>query len=75
MNWDEFWKEARQEAYEHSVELDGIKRDWHGKFAEKEFTINGELLKKLIMLCHPDKHGGSMLANDVMVELLAIREG
>lgn len=32
-----------------------------------------EQLNKLIRLCHPDKHGGSKLANEVTQFLLSIR--
>ena len=35
--------------------------------------INDDLLKRLIMLCHPDKHGGSAIAEDVTKQLLSIR--
>lgn len=36
-------------------------------------NISEDLLKRLIMLCHPDKHGGSVVAEDVTKQLLSIR--
>lgn len=36
-------------------------------------SLEPALLKKLIRLCHPDKHDGSKLANEVTVELLKMR--
>jgi len=35
--------------------------------------IPEDILKQLILLCHPDKHGGSKLAHDVTVWLLKQR--
>lgn len=37
-------------------------------------TLSKDLLRKLIMLCHPDKHSGSDMANSVTIELLKLRE-
>lgn len=39
----------------------------------QESIINDDLLRRLIMLCHPDKHGGSVVAEDVTKQLLSIR--
>lgn len=36
--------------------------------------LDADLLKKVRFLCHPDRHGGSKLANDVFVELQHITE-
>lgn len=38
--------------------------------AQAEFP---EHLRELMQLCHPDKHGGSPLANDVTAWLLRVR--
>lgn len=37
-------------------------------------SISKDLLRRLIMLCHPDKHGGSALATEVTQQLLKMRE-
>jgi hypothetical protein len=34
----------------------------------------GEHLRALLQLCHPDKHGGSALSNEVTAWLLRVRE-
>lgn len=39
----------------------------------RDLTLDADLLKKLIMLCHPDKHGGSELSNSVTKELLRMK--
>jgi hypothetical protein len=36
-------------------------------------TFNDKLVKDLIALCHPDKHGGSVRATRVTQELLKVR--
>jgi hypothetical protein len=36
--------------------------------------LDDETLRKAKLLCHPDKHGGSKLANDVFVALQHIQE-
>jgi hypothetical protein len=50
--------------------------DTTSKSASSEATcvISKDLLKRLIMLCHPDKHSGSEMSNAVTKELLAIKE-
>ncbi|MEP6636689.1 MAG: hypothetical protein ABJB97_08170 [Acidobacteriota bacterium] len=35
--------------------------------------LDPEFIKRLLMLCHPDKHAGSRLATDVTQKLLALR--
>lgn len=37
-------------------------------------SISKELLGKLIMLCHPDKHSGSKLSTEVTQQLLSLRK-
>lgn len=49
-------------------------RDPWGKFAATEDKLDLALIKKLIMLCHPDKHGGSSLSNEVTKILLGMKE-
>jgi hypothetical protein len=39
----------------------------------RETSIPPEVLNKLIRLCHPDRHGGSKLANETTVWLLEQR--
>lgn len=36
--------------------------------------LTKDLLRKLLQLCHPDKHGGSALSNTVTQELLKMKE-
>lgn len=36
--------------------------------------LDGDLLKKLIYLCHPDKHNGSAMSNEVTKLLLSIKK-
>lgn len=56
------------------------KREYNGRFrSPHEDEVGGvrvgkELLRKLIMLCHPDKHGDSTISNEVTKELLAMKE-
>jgi hypothetical protein len=40
----------------------------------KPARFDPEFLERLIRLCHPDKHGGSKLANEVTQQLLSMRE-
>lgn len=45
------------------------------EYREVSTGLSKEMLKKLIMLCHPDKHNGSELATAMTQELLRMREG
>lgn len=57
--------EARSSRYRHDAgRPEGVAR---GK-------MDIALLRKLLQLCHPDKHGGSALANSVTMELLKMKE-
>lgn len=42
--------------------------------ASGSLTIDKDMLRKLLMLCHPDKHGNSDLSNSVTAELLKMRK-
>lgn len=35
--------------------------------------LDGEDIKRLLMLCHPDKHGGKKMAEEMTQKLLAMR--
>jgi hypothetical protein len=37
-------------------------------------TIERHMLRRLILLCHPDKHGNSMVATEVTSWLLKLRD-
>lgn len=37
-------------------------------------SFDGQLLRKLIMLCHPDKHNNSAMSTEVTQELLKMRK-
>jgi hypothetical protein len=39
----------------------------------KSVYIDKELLGKLVILCHPDKHNGSQMATEVTQKLLQMR--
>lgn len=36
--------------------------------------FNSEDIKRLILLCHPDKHGNSQMANDMTKKLLTLKK-
>jgi hypothetical protein len=36
--------------------------------------IDNDMLKRLIMLCHPDKHGGSKMSVEITQKLLRMRD-
>jgi hypothetical protein len=40
---------------------------------QSNLYINKQLLPKLIMLCHPDKHNGSKMSVEVTQQLLELR--
>lgn len=69
-------KAERENAYRKSFHDDPFK-DYFRKVQQQgnNVGIDKELLRKLIMLCHPDKHGGSEMANSVTVVLLKMKEG
>jgi hypothetical protein len=35
--------------------------------------LSADDVRKLLMLCHPDKHGGKQMAHDMTAKLLAMR--
>lgn len=43
------------------------KHDSTSRFSESD-------IKRLLQLCHPDKHGGSKMASDMTSKLLAMRK-
>lgn len=47
-------------------------RGYHGRFTSP--VLDKDFLRKLIMLCHPDKHGGSAMSNEVTKQLLQMKE-
>ena len=60
----------------HKTDYEMLWRDAIGRLNQQQqaTSINEDLLKRLIMLCHPDKHGGSVVAEDVTKQLLSIRK-
>lgn len=67
---ENFWD--RQEKREEKRQEQ--ERGYHGRFTPNEDKLDKDLLRKLIMLCHPDKHAGSALSNEVTKRLLAMKE-
>lgn len=49
---------------------------WSGYKQQTSVGVNLEkgMLRKLLQLCHPDKHNGSELATSVTQELLKLKE-
>jgi hypothetical protein len=45
----------------------------NGKTAKAKAQFSDEELRKLLMLCHPDKHGGKAVAEEITKKLLAMR--
>lgn len=43
-------------------------------FSDQEKKLDDNQLKKILMLCHPDKHDGSKLSNEVTRLLISMRE-
>lgn len=43
------------------------------EFLQKGVILSDEEIKALIKFCHPDKHGGSLEANEITKRLLGIR--
>ena len=37
-------------------------------------TLDPQTMRKLLQLCHPDKHNGSAIANEVTTMLLSMRQ-
>jgi len=58
---------------------EGFGRTWQGQSPPRReasgggVTVDALLLRKLLQLCHPDKHGGSELANNVTKTLLEMK--
>ena len=77
-------KEAERNAFHANERDESHSKGWRSYGADPpadtpkasggRSTIDKDLLRKLIMLCHPDKHGGSELSNNVTKVLLAMKE-
>lgn len=78
-----------QRAIKAEARLYALQGRWNGlverinvkggeKFLESA-TIQPQFTKdeltKLVLLCHPDKHGGKPMANEITKKLLAIKNG
>lgn len=53
------------------------KQDWIARWREPQEprALNEDLLRRVLALCHPDKHNGSALSTRTFQELMDIREG
>lgn len=77
----EYREQARRNAEYENMFKDS-ERFWRGQQKPpppqqprtETLSFDKDLLRKLIMLCHPDKHGGSSMANEVTVLLLKMKE-
>jgi hypothetical protein len=47
-----------------------LKQQLHKLYKQERQTIDGDFLKRIKHLCHPDKHGGSELATKVFQQLM-----
>lgn len=75
--------QCKQEQAEHEAHMRGFREGFmqgaeHGyQYATNEAKamqkLHPELVKRLILLCHPDKHGGSQTATEVTQGLLTQR--
>ena len=57
----------------YNLLVDAIKEMTSKKSTETNLHFTQEELKKLITLCHPDKHGGSKIAEEMTAKLLEMR--
>lgn len=58
-------------AYDQKVVL--LESEQKRKSASNAQTFTDDQLKKMIMLCHPDRHGGKQIAQDITALLNSIR--
>lgn len=72
--------QCKQEQAEHEAHMrgfsNGLERGFEIGFAQGQQVqqkLHPELVKRLILLCHPDKHGGSQTATEVTQWLLTQR--
>jgi hypothetical protein len=70
---DQYWKRVCLDCFKAS------KRKERQYEQEKQPTqstdlIPADVLKKLMYLCHPDKHGGSRVASDMFVWLSGFKK-
>ena len=77
-----YWKESRDHwfnAYMESTnmcssylkELIKLRYEMRSIVINKQFSDDD--IKKMLLLCHPDKHGGKQIAHEVTQKLLAMR--
>ena len=76
-------KEAERSAFHANERDESFSKGWRDYRADPpdeapkasggRSTIDKDLLRKLIMLCHPDKHGGSEMSNSVTKILLEMK--
>lgn len=75
-NWEKAKEDDRKRQQEQTRQEEAYsrqqQRDYHGRFAAP--VLDKDFLRKLIMLCHPDKHGGSTMSNEVTQKLLQMKE-
>lgn len=68
---------ASDRAHQRVIELESLTRVLYGRIAELErksqATIEPEMLKRIIMLCHPDKHNNSEASIKATQHLLDMR--
>lgn len=74
--WErEHTRESNYQKQQQKFEDFFQERKPHRPASSSSVGLDKELLRKLIMLCHPDKHGGSELSTSVTVQLLKMKEG
>ena len=62
---------AEWNALVKKINAKGGQQFLEGNISQPQFTE--EELKKLLQLCHPDKHGGKQMAVDMTAKLLQLR--
>lgn len=60
------------EELESDLADERVQREWERQ--HRPSALEGDLLKKVLMLAHPDKHGGSPLATKVFQQLQTMKE-
>lgn len=68
-----FWgdRDGRQEQQRHR---ESFRDAFRGGNDSGVVGLDKMMLRKLLQLCHPDKHGGSALATSVTAELLKMKD-
>lgn len=68
-------REQEQERHQEKQQEQRYDHNFRNSFRQDvPGALSKDMLRKLLQLCHPDKHGGSALATAVTQELLKMKE-